>query len=336
MKKVLFGSYALPSRPADVALLLFRLHVGLSIAIGAGWGKLSSLAGAGGPPEWFVQQVSGLGFTQPSPYVWAWLACWGEFAGGLLIAVGLLTRLSALQLAFQFFVISFLWYEKPEFLTGMYYQQLLFWAFALLSVVGSGRYSLDYWLARKGHHQASEPQPAGVTKPALAMLALGLTLTASPAKAQTPQEPATVTMRELADVAQQWQGSLTYRNYSDQKLVTLPTVLNGMQSSPQELVLDFIYQEPEGGQVKGYDKVQFSADGTRVVWDGVAMQVRSKTQLPDQTLQFVLEGQGRDDDKSCLLRRTVLCNPHLFSVVKEVKYDGSSAFIIRNTYRFQQ
>lgn len=157
MKKLLFVANALPTRLADVVLLLFRLHVGLSIAIGAGWGKLGSmytateaskLVGATpAPPDWFVQQVAGLGFTQPSPYVWAWLACWGEFAGGLLIALGLLTRFSALQLAFQFFVIAFLWYDKPEFLLGMYYQQLLFWSFVLVSVVGGGRYSLDYWLS---------------------------------------------------------------------------------------------------------------------------------------------------------------------------------------------
>jgi hypothetical protein len=78
--------------------------------------------------------------------MWAWLACWGEFVGGLLIAFGLLTRLGAFQLAFQFFVIAFLWYEKPEFIVGMNYQQLLFWCFVLVTAVGGGRYSLDYML----------------------------------------------------------------------------------------------------------------------------------------------------------------------------------------------
>lgn len=94
MKKLLFGACPLPSRLADAAWLLFRVHLGLSIAIGAGWGKLGSLytateasrltAATPAPPDWFVSQVAGLGFTFPSPYVWAWLACWGEFAGGLL------------------------------------------------------------------------------------------------------------------------------------------------------------------------------------------------------------------------------------------------------------
>ena len=158
MKKLLFSATPLNSRLADVAWLLLRLHIGLSMAIGAGWSKLVNMTTATeaaklasgqaplGPPDWFIEQVANLGFSYPSPYVWAWLACWGEFAGGLLIAFGLLTRLGAVQLAFQFFIIAFVWYEKPEPVLGMYYQQLLFWCFVLVTIVGGGRYSLDYVL----------------------------------------------------------------------------------------------------------------------------------------------------------------------------------------------
>lgn len=156
MKKLLLGATPLSSRAADVAWLLFRLHLGLSIAVGAGWSKLVNLttateaekvvgkASAGSPPEWFVQQVADLGFTLPLAYFWAVLAVWGEFVGGLLLALGLGTRLAAFQLAVQFLVIAFLWYEQPEPLLGMYYQQLLFWAFVLVTGVGGGRYSIDY------------------------------------------------------------------------------------------------------------------------------------------------------------------------------------------------
>ncbi|QIL77762.1 DoxX family protein [Hymenobacter sp. HDW8] len=186
MKKLLFSASPLGSRLADVAWLLLRLHIGLSIAVGAGWAKLVSmttateaakLAGgqaALGPPDWFVQQVATLGFTFPSPYMWAWLATWGEFAGGLLIAFGLLTRWSAVQLAFQFFVIAFLWYETPEPVLGMYYQQLLFWCFVLVTVVGGGRYSLDYVLTQH-RSRLSELVPTRRVATATAALVLFLT-----------------------------------------------------------------------------------------------------------------------------------------------------------------
>lgn len=126
----------------QVIWLLLRLHVGLSIAIGAGYSKLSM-------PEWFTQQVGNIGFTFPSSFFWAWLAVWGEFMGGLLIAFGLLTRLAAFQLTFQFFVISFIWYEAPEPITGMYYQQLFFWVFVLITVVGGGKFSLDAFIVKR-------------------------------------------------------------------------------------------------------------------------------------------------------------------------------------------
>ena len=124
MQQFLMGSSLPNSTTLNIGWLLFRLHIGLSIAIHAGWPKMNTLAA----PGWFNDQVAGLGFTFPSPAFWATLASWGEFVGGLCIALGFLTRFNALQLAFQFFVISFLWYDKPEPLTGMYFQQTLFWA----------------------------------------------------------------------------------------------------------------------------------------------------------------------------------------------------------------
>ena len=135
--------------PKDTLLntgwLLFRLHIGLSIAIHAGWPKMNTLAA----PGWFNDQVADLGFSFPSPAFWATLASWGELVGGIGIALGLLTRFNAFQLAFQFFVISFLWYDKPEPLTGLYFQQTLFWGYVLTVFGGSGRFSFDQLLLNR-------------------------------------------------------------------------------------------------------------------------------------------------------------------------------------------
>ncbi|WP_375433634.1 DoxX family protein [uncultured Hymenobacter sp.] len=346
MKKLLFATRPFSSRFADMAWLFFRLHLGLSIAIGAGWAKLVNLTttqeaaklAAGttplGPPDWFVLQVADLGFTYPTPYLWAWLAAWGEFAGGLLVAVGLLARWSGLQLAFQFLVIAFLWYGEPEVVLGMYYQQLLFWSFVLVTGVGGGRYSLDCWLVqRSGSFLPRVPLSSALkaqTTTVLVFLMVGM------AVAQAPTAPTQVTMHELNAIAQQWQGSLTYLDYTTKKPVTLATSLSGRQSSPQELVLNFIYQEPGGGQVKGSDKLQLSPNGTRLVWDGTPLEIHRKTRMPNQSLELVLEGRGQDDNKNCLIRRTLMLGAHQFSVLKEVKYDAAMGFIVRNKYEFHR
>jgi uncharacterized membrane protein YphA (DoxX/SURF4 family) len=139
LRQFFFGTSIGDNKVMNIGWLLFRLHIGLSLAIHAGLPKMKDIAA----PGWFNDQVAGLGFTFPSPAFWATVASWGEFVGGICIALGILTRFSAIQLAFQFFVISFLWYEKPEPLTGMYFQQTLFWGYVLIAFAGGGRYSLD-------------------------------------------------------------------------------------------------------------------------------------------------------------------------------------------------
>lgn len=154
IQSLLFGSAQAGTRTYDIAYTLFRFYCGFSIAIGAGlskvFHKINEDGGkawdnlAFGVPDWFVKQVGDIGFTVISPSFWAHLAVYGEFIGGLLIAVGLFTRISALQLAFQFFVVSFIWYDEPGLFT-MYYQQLIFWSFVLIAALGGGRFSADHW-----------------------------------------------------------------------------------------------------------------------------------------------------------------------------------------------
>lgn len=191
IKNFLFGSIQTDSKVFDWSYLLFRIYTGLSIANGAGLSKVfhkinekgddswSNLAF--GTSEWFVKQVGDLGFTFISPTFWAYLAIYGEFIGGLLIALGIFTRLSSIQLAFQFFVVSFIWYNEPVPMIGMYYQQLIFWSFVMTFAVGDGKYSLATLIS-------SKKQSLSFVKPVLATLCLSFVTFAS--QAQT--EPARV------------------------------------------------------------------------------------------------------------------------------------------------
>jgi uncharacterized membrane protein YphA (DoxX/SURF4 family) len=167
MRQFFFGTSLNDNKVVNTGWLLFRLHIGLSMAIHAGFPKMKNMAA----PGWFNEQVAGLGFTFPSPAFWATLASWGEFVGGICIALGLLTRFNALQLAFQFFVISFLWYDNPEPLTGMYFQNTLFMGFVLATFFGGGRYSLDKLIMTR--KTVNTPI---VTKAALAMILLCVSL----------------------------------------------------------------------------------------------------------------------------------------------------------------
>src|SRR5437763_16691132 len=78
-----------------VGLLILRLVVGLTIA-GHGAQKLFGWWGGPGMTGW-TQMVTKLRIRPAEP--WAWIAALAESAGGILLALGLLTPLAAVAIA---------------------------------------------------------------------------------------------------------------------------------------------------------------------------------------------------------------------------------------------
>lgn len=136
MRDFLFGS-TVHDRGTDAGLLVFRLVAGLSLAFFHGIGKVP-------PSEGFVGMVGGMGL--PAPGLFAWLAALAEFGGGLLLAVGLLTRPVAFVVAVHFVIVATLAHAGDPL--GDRELPLIFLATAvLLLLAGPGRYSVDGALA---------------------------------------------------------------------------------------------------------------------------------------------------------------------------------------------
>jgi putative oxidoreductase len=139
---------------AFLAPLLLRITLA-SVFIQTGWGKLNDL-----------QQVTGY-FTQlgiPAPGLNAAVAAGTEFFGGLLLLVGLGTRLVSLPMGFTM-VVAILT-AKRENLDGL---TTLFgfeeWSYLVMfltvAIVGPGGFSLDALLGRRfdGRREAELPRP---------------------------------------------------------------------------------------------------------------------------------------------------------------------------------
>ena len=123
---------------SDAGLLLLRLAVGLTLAFNHGLPKLLSL-------EKFVRNVTKHGF--PVPELLAPLAMLSELAGGLLIALGLLTRAASL-----FVLATMLGAALVVHRADPFSKKELALAYALVAVVllvaGPGRLSLDARLSK--------------------------------------------------------------------------------------------------------------------------------------------------------------------------------------------
>lgn len=123
-------------RQRDVGLLLLRLWFGLVLALGHGLPKLGKLDG-------FIAGVAKMGL--PLPSVMAYLAITAELLGGLMLAVGLLTRLAALPVIGTMLVAAFVTHASDPWMKKEFALAYAAAAVVLL-VAGSGRYSLDHRL----------------------------------------------------------------------------------------------------------------------------------------------------------------------------------------------
>ena len=141
LRAFLFGTGE-TSRPVDIGLLVLRVGIGLMMAFGHGLGKIP-------PSQGFIEGAVG-GMGLPFPTLFAWLAALSEFLGGLLIAVGLLTRPAAIALA-STMAVAFL-VTHGGALSGDNSGEMAFLYLVpaiALAFTGAGRYSLDQVVWRR-------------------------------------------------------------------------------------------------------------------------------------------------------------------------------------------
>lgn len=135
-KRVLFGGSTPSSLFADICLTVFRVMGGLAMALAHGLGKVP-------PSERFIGGVEAMGF--PLPTLFAWAAGLSELVGGVLIALGLLTRPAATFLLGTMAVAFFIRHGDDPF--AQKELAFLFLGFSLVYVgVGSGRFGLDRFI----------------------------------------------------------------------------------------------------------------------------------------------------------------------------------------------
>ena len=119
---------------ADTGLAASRLFFGLTMALCHGLKKIP-------PSEKWIAYVGELGF--PLSEVFAWSAGIAEFVGGLLIAIGLFTRISSIFLMFTMFVAVFIGHAGDPFSKQELGLCYLFASLLFLSL-GGGRFSIDH------------------------------------------------------------------------------------------------------------------------------------------------------------------------------------------------
>ena len=143
-RHLLFGPQHINSANQDVAFLILRFFVGLALC--TVFEKLFPRDGVWGPQQWFVDDVSNMGF--PIPLFFAWTAVLTEFVGGILLMLGLLTRPAAILNMILTGVAAFIYHGGDILKPGLL---AFFFMVMCISIAlnGAGKYSIDYFIHKK-------------------------------------------------------------------------------------------------------------------------------------------------------------------------------------------
>lgn len=125
---------------SDLAILLLRLAFGSSIIIGHGWKKMLKLFS--GEP---IQFLDPIGIGQSLSLA---LVVFAEVLCGVLIIIGLKTRLATIPLMIAMFVAIFFVQISSPF-GKMELPLLFFVSFFCIFLLGGGKYSVDHILKKK-------------------------------------------------------------------------------------------------------------------------------------------------------------------------------------------
>jgi putative oxidoreductase len=125
---------------APISLVILRAYTGLALAFNHGLHKLP-------PSDRFIQRVGEMGFPQPEFFAYA--AGISEFAGGIFLALGFLTRPSCFFIIITMMVAVFVRHAADPFgggkeLAATYAVIALFFL-----VSGSGKIGVDAVLWKK-------------------------------------------------------------------------------------------------------------------------------------------------------------------------------------------
>ncbi|MFK7813765.1 MAG: hypothetical protein AB8B59_14820 [Maribacter sp.] len=141
----------------------------------------------------------------------------------------------------------------------------------------------------------------------------------------------TIAPEELTVLLGKWKGTLTYSNYSDGIPFSMPAELEVTKGKNQyQLELFTSYPKEPNANSKGMIKI--SKDGTKVNKEPIT----SIEQLPNERVQIITEYQGKDDGKKALIKNVYIIGKTNLIIRKEVKFDSSDTWLIRNEYSYSR
>jgi hypothetical protein len=147
------------------------------------------------------------------------------------------------------------------------------------------------------------------------------------------QQHARITKKDFKDLQGQWQGSLTYLDYSTHTPYTMPANLDIKQIGISNHFL-FINSYPNEPKANATDTIKLSEDFQKINEETVT----SRNKLMDGNLVIITEVKGTDgnDHQPAVLKNTYIIGKNIFVKRKDVQFIGQSEWIKRHEYSYKR
>ena len=129
----------------------------------------------------------------------------------------------------------------------------------------------------------------------------------------------------------EWKGSLTYIDYQTNEPYTMPVNLrieNGKNKYQFKLFLEY----PKEPSANSTDKIKISKDGTKIN----KTEVISNRNISEEEFEIITKYSGKDNNEIAEIRVIYIIGKAELIIRKEVKFEKTGNWILRNEYNYKR
>ncbi len=146
------------------------------------------------------------------------------------------------------------------------------------------------------------------------------------------KDPVKITSDAFKPAFGEWNGTLTYLDYTSGKPYTMPANVSININAKNNHQIIFSYQYPNEPKANGNDTLEIKAEGKMI--DDAKVTLTNVS--VDGTLQIETERDGVDGNerKKAIIKHVYIISNKAYISRKEVKFIGEQNWIKRNEYSF--
>lgn len=131
----------------------------------------------------------------------------------------------------------------------------------------------------------------------------------------------------------EWNGTLTYLNYGDDKTMVDLSVRMVANYDKGRLKFDYFYNEGDGRVEKRTGT--FKITKSKILYNG--SWTLDESEITDlQHWKLTMSSKGKDNNRKASFKQTVEVSPERIVYIKMVQYEGESVYFMRNRHVFER